>query len=511
MRVVKATSTLLMMMLLFSRIAFSQSNERGASGSGQAFQVAQKRVVKPKASRRQSVNQQTTRSQTTKTQTTSKQDFTSNQEIRQVKKSPVLKKSPTKIKRRQRQVKRRANRPSPKKKVSDFSISSDGEVRIESRQFENDNKTHTKDYNLGIFTRLKIRAEHGNWKEFVKMVARADNYDPSRSIFFFEEAYVQYTNGGFGLTLGSQTITWSATEAFHPADIINSRNFDSNLENAEKIGEPMLTLAYAGGDSKISLMFMPMLIKPVLPAMSNRLSFSNDFPTLKPQLINRNGKVAESEFETQYAARFEHTFSDADISLHYVDHIDRSTPIIRITPFGVAPIYLPVKQIGGTFQMVAGDWVYKAEVGNRSYMSFENSAFGKLNIPDHTQVAFGVEYGWAIGSGAEIAWVLEGQHLLGITKEERAGISIFQNDILFGMRFALNDIYNQEYFISAIHDLERESENLLNLDYKRRVSDMWTMNLGIRVIKAPPKGQIPVGLELLDGASQAYLNLTRYF
>ncbi|MCB0390562.1 MAG: hypothetical protein KDD58_04700, partial [Bdellovibrionales bacterium] len=388
---------------------------------------------------------------------------------------------------------------------------------LETRAFEDDNKGTTKDNNLSLFTRLKVRTKHHKkWGETIRVIARADKYDPSRSVFIIEEAYTKYSSGNFEFSAGSQMFNWSATEAFHPADVINSRNFDSNLENAEKIGEPMLLGTYIGEESKYSVFFMPMLTKPILPQYTNRLNLSAGLPMAEPEFIDKSGKVIEGEYANQFGVRFEHSFDDADISLHYINHYDRTTPIaipvlVGVTPTGILPLYLPVQQVGGSLQMVSGSWLIKSELAQRMFSKITSPTLGVLEIPNHLMFAFGLEYGWSTKSGSESTWVLEGQSLFGPDEDERAQISIFQRDLLLGYRYAFNDVRGQELFASIIYDIERSSEMLLNINYQRRLSSRWKLKAGYRMIDAKQKKALPVGLELIDGANQFYFDLTRYF
>ena len=43
------------------------------------------------------------------------------------------------------------------------------------------------------------------------------------------------------------------------------------------------------------------------------------------------------------------------------------------------------------------------------------------------------------------------------------------------------------------------------------MSDNWKFEGGLRVIEAPQKGAVKEGLEVLDGDSYIFTNLTRYF
>ena len=69
-----------------------------------------------------------------------------------------------------------------------------------------------------------------------------DFLDLERNLYRMEEASIGYRNSGWEARLAIQILNWTATEGFHPCDIINSRNLDSDIENTEKIGEPMFSL-----------------------------------------------------------------------------------------------------------------------------------------------------------------------------------------------------------------------------------------------------------------------------
>ena len=70
---------------------------------------------------------------------------------------------------------------------------------------------------------VDVGVQHGFWKEKMKVSTRVDKYDDSRGTFVIEDLLTSYKNRNWELRVGSQTLNWTATEAFHPADIINSK------------------------------------------------------------------------------------------------------------------------------------------------------------------------------------------------------------------------------------------------------------------------------------------------
>src|SRR5690606_16742487 len=100
-----------------------------------------------------------------------------------------------------------------------------------------DEDSNTRDSGASVAARIDARYRGETINGRARVFGRADQVDPSRSQAIVEEAWAGWDSGDLQLRLGAQLLNWTATEAFHPADIVNSRNLDSNLENFEKIGE----------------------------------------------------------------------------------------------------------------------------------------------------------------------------------------------------------------------------------------------------------------------------------
>ena len=389
---------------------------------------------------------------------------------------------------------------------------SKGETTAETRLFTDDDNPETIDFNLGLFARLETRRNKGPWSIQVRAFGRVDHEDSSRDLTAVEEAWFGYRKGPWDARLGYQLLNWTATEAFHPADIMNSRNLDSNIENPEKLGELMLSLRRRVREGGLTLYYLPRYEAPNLPGPSSRLRFgSASFPIGRPLWLEGDGAFSSNSYGAQWGARFNQTLGDADFSLHYLDHMDRQLPRFTVTEQGVLhPVYLQVKDLGATYLQLFGSLIFKLEYAYKDFAD-QTGANAALNQIDHHQVAFGLEYGWASQDGSETTLLLEGQSVLGTDQTERAGLTPFQRDILAGARYARNDALGRELLITTIFDVERSREALLNISYKQRLSDTWSIQTGLRWIDAPQKGDRPVGLENLDESNQVFVNLSRYF
>lgn len=397
---------------------------------------------------------------------------------------------------------------------SKWDWTSKGEVVIELRQFEVDEDDLTEDFGAGIATRISAEAQGEVFTGTLSLFSRIDSQDTGRSTAYFEDTYLAWDLGNHRFLLGSQIINWSATEAFHPADVINSRNFDGSIENAEKLGEPMLQYNWSFEMGSFSMFYFPMVLSPVFPKSNNRLSYLASSQTGgRTFWVNREAEVTDEEFIPQYGARIEGQLDSFDFSLFYIDHIDRSQPLFFLdSAFVIHPYFSPVMVSGLTFQWALGSWIIKGEASYRDFgESFVDAKFGPILIhSDHAQYALGIDYGFAHDGGSESTFIVEGQYYAGVEEELKPQLGIFYNDALIGYRWAANDEMGQEIFISVIKDMEKE-ELLGNFNYTRRLSDVWKMTVGVRYFETPEPAATPTGLEFYHKDSHVYTEWARYF
>lgn len=398
---------------------------------------------------------------------------------------------------------------------------SSGQIGLETRAFWPDDLARTEDLGVSLTSRLELTHKHRPWRQQLRLVGRVGALDNDRSVLIVEEGFVGYKSGWLNLRVGPQILNWTATEAFHPADVMNSRNFDSNVENADKIGEPMVSASIRMWQGRLELFYMPFRMDPRLPGPASRLSFAPAGTTLgDPLWAGRDGAIDDDLIEHQFAARISQTIDDADIALQFVQHLDRSQPTIAIDPAnGVArPVYHMVSHVGLTYTQVIESVVLKVEAAHRIFFEPDTPDPGTLLLPgglapeDHTVVALGFEVGWAFDSGEDLTLLAEAQGVFGPSGEQRrAAASPFQADGLVGMRYTLNDIDNKAFFAGVIFDVER-LEIIGNASYSQRLSDTWTVAASLRILHAPPDDTLlPGTLQALDQSHYLQLLLTRHF
>lgn len=396
------------------------------------------------------------------------------------------------------------------------SFDSRGEVAFEGRAFLPDDDDSTDDAAAGLFTRLEWSHERGPWQQRARVFGRIDVIDEERDRIVVEEAWAQYWKGALKLRIGADIVNWTATEAFHPADVINARNLDSDIENYEKLGEPMVQVALSlPTNTSFELYAMPAYMSPILPSPRSRLSPVPEGAVAGERLmVDRDGRFTNDTFGPQGAVRIRQVIGGADIALHALEHMDRIQPVVVPEPGTnrVHAVFRTVRQLGATYSQVIGGFIGKLELAHRDFARLlETEPLGPIPERDHTTVAVGFEYGWVHDAGSESTILLEGQSVFGLSRAARAEVNPFQRDVLVGYRFAWNDEDSKELRLSAIIDVENPDEYLINASYRQRLGETWGVELGARLFNASYDGSSPWGLVPLRDADMVRLVLTRYF
>ena len=396
--------------------------------------------------------------------------------------------------------------------------SSKGELAVEGRVFLDDDNDTTIDQGIGMMGRLQIDHRHKAFKERLRMYGRLDQQDPARTILVIEEAWAQWKFKPFKLKVGYDLLNWTATEAFHPADIFNSRNLDSDLQNYEKLGELMVSLSAKTALGNFTLYHMPTFTQPILPSPASRLSFSpgQEFAVSR---LNASGKITDQWFAPQFGLRWRYAFDNADISLHGIHHQDRSQPTVIVVDNAPSALFQTVTQVGGTYQHVVDAFILKVEAAWRIFHkpSEEDQGIvfldGSNGRPDHGRVAFGLEYGLAHEAGSESTLLVEAQSLVGTSRETAALLDTFQADVLLGYRFAFNDVASTSFIISGIADVENLDEFIGSFSCERRFGETWIAKASVRILHTEEATNLLEAkpLQRIGKSDHISLQITRHF
>ncbi len=407
-------------------------------------------------------------------------------------------------------------------------VESQGEIGLETRAFQPDDDAGTHDAAAAAVGRLKVEAQQGAFRLRLRGFVRHDAIDRGRSAAFPEEAWLEAKGERLRLVVGWDMLTWTATEAFHPTDVVNSRYFDSNVEAFEKIGEPMAALRVKLGNGNVTGYLMPFFTAPIFPSRRSRMSFTpSSMPLGAPLWLSRDGKISgdfADRFGLQWAVRAQQTIGDADVSLHFMQHQDRFNPIVGFDAATgqIRPLFVPVTQGGLTYTQPFGGLLVKLEAAYNFFARPDIGAqatFFDQENRDHGAVAAGLEYAVPWDNGWEATFIAEGQTVFGEGKglwrgnqRIRRTLNLFQRDVMGGMRLAFQDQNDSAVLLFVVVDLERPEEFFVNAGYTQRLGEVWSLKAGLRIFNLPPlDAAAPVGFERWHKANQLYLTLLRHF
>jgi hypothetical protein len=404
--------------------------------------------------------------------------------------------------------------------AQDFDLGSRGEVGFEGRVFF-PRRDQLGDYDVGnidMTGRLQVDAEYGDAAARGRVFSRLDPYDSERTVLVPEEIWLQGELSIVRVRAGYQMLNWSATEAFHPVDVINSRLFDGNFENPEKIGEPMLAVRVEIPNGNLELMAMPVFTAPILPSSHSRLSLTPPNIDLGEALVlEHDGDVTDERWQLQWAARVQQTWGDADIAVSFVQHIDRSMPLIVFDPMTVSvrPMYQALSQAALAYTHVLDQTILKVEAAYRNFDQPDDdmTSLGPVPERDHVLAALGIEQGLSHPNGQETAVLLEGQALIPLHGHfPKAQYPLFEHDVLIGMRHAWNDEQSSSLLFTVIIDVYDPERIVMGAAYARRLGEEWGLTAGMRLFRYPAEAAVSQAIyQRLHDAHQLYFDLKRYF
>lgn len=409
-----------------------------------------------------------------------------------------------------------------------------GELSLEYRKFlKDDSEPETKEEGLAVKSHLFHRYRGEKITGQFSGVARADSQDESRNTFLIEDFFIFYRSPmrpQLSFLAGYKLYNWSHFEIFNASDVVNSRNWDSSPDTFEKKGELSAELSFNHSTyGNFSFLYLPRFEAPLYPSRSNRLGLGFDLPRAA---VYDDGEIS-SYWRPQFALHWKKYARSFETSFHYIDHIDRLSPIVGYAtyardPLSALPVPLPddspqtyffrVRQAGVSFEKEFAEVLMKLEVTTRRFRSGEGilsleslvNEVPELKIPaGHETLTIGANRTFGLPVGHDLTLFVEYTSLLGTTKEERREMALFQRDIAVGGRYFFNDINAKEISWFFIQDLDLSDELIWGLAYRQRAFEHWGVSFGLRWFHG--KDGESTGSSLYRDDQFLFTELTRYF
>ncbi len=354
-----------------------------------------------------------------------------------------------------------------------------GDISLQNRYFTHDplpvnNQQHNNTVSIAsqleYYTDLDSNDKSFTFTSFV----RIDQHDNERSHGDIREVAYEQVFDSWELRVGVSKVYWGVTESQHLVDVINQTDNVENIDGEDKLGQPMIKASFEKNWGTIDFFILPYFRERTFQSIEGR-------PRLSP-VVDTDQTAYESPSEQQhidYALRWFHTFSELELGLSTFNGTSREPiffPGNTNNQAVLVPYYPLMSQYSIDAQLTTEEWLWKFEGIIRDWktININNGRF-----IDETFYAFtgGFEYTF-VGineSSADLGLVTEYLY------DDRgiAATSIFQNDIMLGLRLVLNNADSSEALLGIIYDID-SSEHFISLEASQRFADNWTGTLEIR-------------------------------
>ncbi len=295
-----------------------------------------------------------------------------------------------------------------------------------------------------------------------------DSQDDERTHADLREMYGMYVSDWFELAAGARKVFWGVTESQNLVDIINQRDLLASKDGNDKLGQPMVNLTVLKNWGTLDLFVMPYFRELAFPGEDGRLRSPLPIDTGRAQY-----ESSAEEWHTDFALRYSHYFGELEFGLSLFngttrDPEIRGTDFVQGVPTTLFPYYYQTTQAGLDLQYILGALLLKGEIVYRQQ--------DIDSIDDYTAWTTGFEYilNGIAGTESDLSIMAEWLY-----DERDSELVVFANDIMLGLRLAINDTSSSEVTMSLIQDLEYSSM-AMGFEASRRLTDHWKLNVDAR-------------------------------
>ena len=333
--------------------------------------------------------------------------------------------------------------------------------------------------------------------------ARIDGQDDERTHVDLREGYYRYvSDGDWTLLIGAAKVFWGTAESRHLVDIINQVDGVEDIDEEDRLGQPMVQLSLLKDWGQLDLFILPGFRTRTFPGPEGRLRFGLPVDTDR-EIFERSDKRGAVD----YAARYSNYFGDWDVGLS-VFHGTSREPRFTIASDGTAllPVYDRITQGGLDVQYTTGAWLWKGEAIVRSGQG-DTFFAGVAGFEYTLYQIFG--RAWDLGLLAEYLYDGRDEGFVtapfGLTSA--SPFTALQNDVFAGARLAFNDTQDASILAGVTVDADDQSLAMF-IEAERRIGQNWTAELESRLFFNVDPGNLADAFRDDDFLT---LRITRYF
>lgn len=321
---------------------------------------------------------------------------------------------------------------------------------------------HSTNFSFAFETEYYHEWDNGNQSFAFVPFVRLDENDNERTHFDIRELNYLKASENWELRLGIRKVFWGVTEFQHLVDVINQTDLVENLDTEDKLGQPMINLALIQDWGTVDLFVMPYFRERYFPGTSSRLRTIPHIDQSRSQF-----ESSAKEKHVDLAVRYSHYMGDWDIGISHFYGTSREPRFLLSADATGNPFFIPfydiINQTSLDLQATKGNMLWKLEALHRSGQATTYNA-----------IAAGFEY--------TFVGIMDTAIDLGLLSEYHyddrgeSAISVFEDDIAVGARFAFNDAQSSEALIGLVWD-RNTGGKFFNIEASRRIGDSWLLDV----------------------------------
>ncbi len=373
------------------------------------------------------------------------------------------------------------------------------EITLEARLFPDDpalpGQHDTLQGGIVIGGDGRWRSSDRNSRVLLEPYLRLDSEDPERTYFDFRELSFAREFDNWDLLLGVSQVFWGVAESRNVVDVINQFDTIEDVDEGEKLGQPMVRLSRRDDWGTMEFFYLPYFRERLFAGADGRLRFGAVVDTNAAR-YERSGE----EWAGDVALRYSNRFGGIDLGLHAFYGTSRNPLLETDTEADTAgtrliPLYQRLRQTGLDLQYTTGPWLWKAE-----------AVVARINGDTFLSGVGGLEYTFFDMAGKGIDIGIIGEYLYDNRDPLRTPINIFDNEVFVGTRVTLNDAQDTELLAGAIVD-DATGAVQGSIEFQRRLGDRMLLELEARSFSSSGD----VLLQPFDRDDHVTLRLVAYF
>jgi hypothetical protein len=336
--------------------------------------------------------------------------------------------------------------------------------------------------------RLRI-SQDGIVREHVEIL----EMDEARPLFTFREAFMDFYQGDWELSVGKRIYTWGTGDGTKPTDVINPRDHLVVPED-EKIGVPSLALTYNTEWVTATGIFVPWFSPSRLPQFDSRW-YPDPTPIIQayraaapgpPNIVFAPRELPEQQLKNVQGGiqlSSSRLITGWDLNLNYYRGIDANGDFLvtRTAPFPdleFTQFFSPYHMGGGSFSTTWGDFEFHGEA---AYFDTDNNAIDA----DYLSYIGGINYTWYPDNAEwfnNLMVILEyaGEH---VTRDRETALALgsrvdrgLTEDILSRLLFSFSD--DMELELDAGYNVS-DDDVYHGAEFRRKIGEEWQWIFGV--------------------------------